>query len=194
MSDQTQNIALLREEVEHSANHRVKTSTDFAVLSGMIQERVRESIATSTLKRIWGYVEGYATTRKSTLDILARFVGFPDYETFVSDFCEVEGVQSSHYVLGETVWSKDMPTDAFVKVSWNPNRHCVFRHLGNSQFIVENAQNSKLKPGDTFHCERFTLMQPLFLNDVTHDGKQRELFIAGNKGGITKINVSTESE
>lgn len=187
MPDNNQNIALLRQEVERSANHRVKTSTDFAVLAGMIQERVRDTVATSTLKRIWGYVDGYASTRESTLDILARFIGFPDYETFVSDFCEQEGVQSSHYVLGETIWSKDLAVSDLVEVRWNPNRRCVFRHLGDSRFEVVESQNSKLKPGDTFRCDRFTFLEPLYLYNVIHNGVEQELFVAGNKGGLTKI-------
>ena len=189
MPDNNQNIAFLRQEVERSANHRVKTSTDFAVLSGMIQERVRDTVATSTLKRIWGYVDGYASTRESTLDILARFVGFPDYETFVSDFCEQEGVQSSHYVLGETVWSKDLAVSALVEVKWNPNRHCVFRYLGENRFEVVKSQNSKLKPSDTFQCDRFTFLEPLYLHKVIHNGEEQELFVAGNKGGLTGVSV-----
>lgn len=189
MEKHNQNIVLLRQEVERSANHRVKTSTDFAILSGMIQERVKETIATSTLKRIWGYVDGYASTRKAILDILSRFVGFPDYETFVSDYCQQDSVQSSHYVVGESLWSKDLAVSALLEVCWNPNRRCVFRHLGNGRFEVEESQNAKLKPGDTFHCERFTFLQPLYIDEVTHDGVRHDLFVAGNKGGLTKISV-----
>ena len=189
MPDNNQNIALLRLEVERSANHRVKTSTDFAVLAGMIQERVRDTVATSTLKRIWGYVDGYASTRESTLDILARFVGFPDYETFVSDFCEQDSVQSSHYVHGETIWSKDLSVSDLVEVRWNPNRRCVFRHLGENHFEVAESENSKLNLGDTFRCDRFTYLEPLYLYQVVHNGVEQELFVAGNKGGLTKITV-----
>ena len=189
MSDNNQNIVLLRREVERSANHRVQTSNDFAVLAGMIQERIGETIATSTLKRIWGYVDGYASTREAILNILCRFVGFPDYETFVSDFCEQDSVRSSHYILGETVWSKDLAVPALVEVQWNPNRRCIFRHLGDGRFEVVESQNAKLKSGDTFQCERFTFLQPLYIHDIVHDGVCHDLFVAGNKGGLTKIDV-----
>ncbi|MBR0055375.1 MAG: hypothetical protein IJP65_08750 [Bacteroidales bacterium] len=79
MPEISQNIALLRHCVEESANHRIKTSTDFTFLAGVIQERLGETVATSTLKRLWGYVDGYASTRESTLNILARFIGYPDW-------------------------------------------------------------------------------------------------------------------
>ena len=67
MPDTIQNINPLRQRVEESANHRIKTSTNFTFLSGMIQERLGDTLGPSTLKRIWGYVEGYASTRESTL-------------------------------------------------------------------------------------------------------------------------------
>jgi hypothetical protein len=188
MPDNNQNIALLRQEVERSANHRVKTSTDFAVLAGMIQERVRDTVATSTLKRIWGYVDGYASTRESTLDILARFIGFPDYETFVSDFCEVDGVQSSHRVMSESFYADDLREGDCLEVTWNPNRQCVFRYLGNHDFEVTESQNAKLKPGARFSCDRFTLHEPLFVHIPEPDG-ENALFVMGKKGGLTKIAI-----
>lgn len=140
MSDTSQNIALLRQRVEESANHRIKTSTDFTFLSGVIQEWLGETLGTSTLKRIWGYVDGYASTREGTLDILARFIGYHDWETFVSDYCEQEGVRSSHRVIQNTLWSKDLKEGNIVEVKWNPNRTCRFRYLGMGHFEVSESQ------------------------------------------------------
>ena len=72
-----QYITLLRQLVEESADHAIATSNDFIFLSGEIQGRLNENLSVSTLKRLWGYVDGYASVRPSTLDILARFTGFP---------------------------------------------------------------------------------------------------------------------
>ena len=187
MSLNPQHITLLRQLVGESADHRIETSNDFIFLSGEIRGRLNENLSVSTLKRLWGYVEGYTSVRTSTLNILARFVGFPDWETFVSDYCEVEGAQSSHRVLGETIWSKDLSISDLVEVRWNPNRRCVFCHLGDNRFEVVESENSKLKPGDTFRCDRFTFLEPLYLYNVVHSGVEQELFVAGNKGGLTKI-------
>lgn len=109
-----QHITLLRQLVEESADHSIATSTDFIFLSGEIQGRLKETLSVSTLKRIWGYVDGYASVRPSTLDILARFVGFSDGETFVSDYCEVESVQSSLRPLYVEHLTKDGNAELFV--------------------------------------------------------------------------------
>lgn len=183
-----QHITLLRQLVEESANHTVTTSNDFIFLSGEIQGRLKETLSASTLKRLWGYVEGYASVRPSTLDILARFTGFPDWETFVSDYCEVESVQSSHRVMSESLYTKDLNAGDQVKICWNPNRRCLLKYLGYSLFEVISSENAKLKPCDRFLCQRFTMNQPLYVELLTKDGNT-ELFVMGNKGGLSGLKL-----
>ncbi len=177
---------MLRQLVEESAGHAVATSNDFIFLSGEIQGRLKETLSASTLKRLWGYVDGYASVRTSTLDILARFTGFPDWETFVSDYCEVESVQSSHRVVSESIYAKDLNVCNQVEIAWNPNRKCLLTYQGDNLFEVVSSENAKLKAGDRFLCQRFTLNQPLYVEYLTKDGNT-EVFVMGNKGGLTKM-------
>ena len=189
MSINLQHITLLRQLVEESADHRIETSNDFIFLSGEIRGRLNENLSVSTLKRLWGYVDGYASVRSSTLDILARFTGFPDWETFVSDYCETEGVQSSHRVVGESLYAKDLKTGERVEIQWNPNRRCMLIYMGDNLFEVSESVNAKLKAGARFLCQRFTLNQPLFVDVLDNEGRT-ELFVMGNKGGLTKIAIT----
>ena len=189
MSIDLQHITLLRQLVEESADHRIETSNDFIFLSGEIRGRLNENLSVSTLKRLWGYVDGYASVRSSTLDILARFTGFPDWETFVSDYCETEGVQSSHRVVGESLYAKDLKTGERVEIQWNPNRRCMLIYMGDNLFEVSESVNAKLKAGARFLCQRFTLNQPLFVDVLDNEGRT-ELFVMGNKGGLTKIAIT----
>lgn len=186
MSINLQHITLLRQLVEESADHAIATSNDFIFLSGEIRGRLNENLSVSTLKRLWGYVDGYASVRPSTLDILARFVGFPDWETFVSDYCEVESVQSSHRVVGESLFAKDLSVGDNVEIRWNPNRRLLLNYLGGNIFTITESENAKLKAGDRFLCQRFILNQPLFVDVLSDDG-QTAVFVMGNKGGLTKI-------
>ena len=76
-------ISELKQQIEESVGRKMKTSNDFTFLSGAIWERTHENISTSTLKRLWGYVDGPDTTRNSTLDILSKFLGFKDWDGFL---------------------------------------------------------------------------------------------------------------
>ncbi len=184
-----QHITLLRQLVEESADHAIATSNDFIFLSGEIRGRLNENLSVSTLKRLWGYVDGYASVRPSTLDILARFVGFPDWETFVSDYCEVESVQSSHRVVSESLFAKDLNIGDNVEIRWNPNRRLLLNYLGDNMFTITESENAKLNVGDRFLCQRFILNQPLFVDVLGNEG-QTAVFVMGNKGGLTKIAIT----
>ena len=54
------------------------------------------------------------------------------------------------------------------------------------------SENSKLKPGDTFHCSCFIVGEPLYLDDFVRDGNPPTLFVVGNKGGLTEARLVRE--
>ncbi|MBR5036428.1 MAG: hypothetical protein IKX69_04500 [Prevotella sp.] len=73
----------LRKEVERVLGRTLKTPKDFNALSQSVFEKTHEQVSASTLKRFWGYQHDAGNEpRKSTLDILARFVDYPDFAAF----------------------------------------------------------------------------------------------------------------
>lgn len=194
MSDIDQNITILRSMVEATVDHRLSTSSDFAFLAGCIQGRLRQSVSVSTLERIWGYVKGYQSVRESTLSILAQFVGYPDWKTFVSDYCDVPSARSSHRVVADSLFSADVPVGGYMAIEWNPGRRVILCQLDFGLWRVENSIKSKLKAGDTFKCLRFTMNQPLYLEDYHHGDENWGLFVVGNRGGITHIELVNSIE
>ena len=65
-------IASLRREIETAVNRRLATPKDFDALREMIFSRLHILVSATTLKRIWGYIDDNVSTRRGTLDILAR--------------------------------------------------------------------------------------------------------------------------
>ena len=178
-------IMSLRELVEKSVSRKIQTPADFQFLTGVIQERCKETLGVTTLKRFWGYIEGYDTTRVSTLSILARAVGFRDWDDFLANY-QQDG-ESSQWVLGRSLLATDIPVDSMVKIAWAPDRRVLLKHLGDGRFEVLASENSKLKVGDKFHCTCFIIGQPLYLDDFVRDNNAPTLFVVGNKGGLTNI-------
>ena len=88
--------------------------------------------------------------------------------------------------MSESLYTKDLNAGDQVKICWNPNRRCLLKYLGNSLFEVISSENAKLKSGDRFLCQRFTMNQPLYVELLTQDGNT-ELFVMGNKGGLTEL-------
>ena len=159
-------ILQLREMVEESVSRKMKTPADFQFLTGVIQERCKETLGVTTLKRIWGYVEGYDTTRYSTLSVLARCVGFRDWNDFLANHDRTG--ESSNPVLGRALHPDEIPVEGLVRIAWSPDRRVLLRHLGEGSFMVVESENSKLKPGDSFSCSCFILGEPLYLDNFVH--------------------------
>ncbi|MBQ9667829.1 MAG: hypothetical protein IJV45_03655 [Prevotella sp.] len=81
-------IERLRQAVEAAAGREMRTPKDFDFLSECIFDKQHRQISATTLKRIWGYVNANdAMPRKSTLDILAQFVGSEGWDDFVHQDC-----------------------------------------------------------------------------------------------------------
>ena len=190
MTTDESNIILLRSMVEESVSRKMKTPADFQFLTGVIQGRCKETLGVTTLKRIWGYIDGYDTTRYSTLSVLARCVGFRDWDDFLAH--HNQSGESSNMVLGRALYPDEIPQEGLVRIAWSPDRRVLLKHLGDSGFEVMESENSKLKPGDTFHCSCFIIGEPLYLDNFVRGNHAPTLFVVGNKGGLTEVRRERE--
>ena len=93
----------------------------------------------------------------------------------------------SDEVLSPHIDAKDLIVDDKVKVSWRPDRRCTFRYLGDLQFEVEAAENSKLKVGNTFYCSLFILGEPLYISRLVQGKNPPVDFVVGNKDGLCEL-------
>lgn len=174
----------LKKQVENRLKRKMKTPNDFIFLSGVVWERTHETISPTTLKRLWGYIDGADQTRSSTLDILSRSLGFQDWDDFLGN---IDRSSVSDPVLSPHISADELNVGDRVSVSWKPDRRCVFRYLGDSRFIVEMAENSKLKVGDTFSASLFILHEPLYLNNLVQGNNPPVAFVVGNRDGLCEI-------
>ena len=176
--------------IETSIKRKIQTPADFDFLRGIIWERTHEHISTSTLKRLWGYVDGVDNARNSTLNVLSKALGYENWDAFILKL-RSENVDNSDLVLSESVSSGDLNVGDMLLIAWQPNRVCRLKYLGEDKFEVVEAQNSKLKVGDTFRCGLFILGEPVYINDLRQNNGTGEpkLFVVGNRSGLTKLRV-----
>jgi hypothetical protein len=180
----------LRLRIEASIKRKIETPADFDFLRGIIWERTHEQISTSTLKRLWGYVDGVDNARNSTLNVLSKALGYENWDAFILKL-KSENVDNSDLVMSESMSSSDLKIGDRLMIAWQPNRVCRLKYLGDNQFEVMESQNSKLKVGDTFRCGLFILGEPVYINDLRQNNGTGEpkLFVIGNKSGLTKLRV-----
>ncbi len=175
-------IQELRNAIEKSVSRRMKTPADFNFLADAVWEKLKENISSTTLKRLWGYINGAETIRGSTLNILSQFVGLSNWQAFLEDLNNNSPIQSDAFIVPK-IESKNLTIGDLIEVSWQPNRHCVFEYLGNNRYVAAKAEHSKLKAGDTFECLFFLQGQPLYLDNLNGE----KSYVAGKRDGLSRI-------
>lgn len=98
-----QAIEQLRLAVERKAGRKMQTNKDFDCLSDSVYDQTHAKISTTTLKRIWGYLSEGVTPRRYTLDQLARFIGYDDFDAFSASLETDKAPESDNSNVGTGV-------------------------------------------------------------------------------------------
>ncbi|MBP6454085.1 MAG: hypothetical protein ACP5OJ_02610 [Methanothermobacter sp.] len=174
--------------VEQRYGAKIKTTVDFNCLSAEISFATKRVISSSTLKRIWGYVDYNFTPRETTLDVLTKYVGFSDYVNF-TETIKKRGCNTSMFITECKLDSLSINFDAKIKITWFPNRLVIFRNIGNNSFIVDKSVNSKLQEGDICEIDAFTKGHPLFISNIKRGESDLMGFIAGREKGLEEVSI-----
>lgn len=157
-------------------------------LAMAIKEATGEALGTTTLKRMLGFVTGPASARRSSLDILARYLGYPDYnllsadlgeDTDISDFSPVESIDSADLERGEQI-----------RISYHPNRVLLLGYMGDNRYVVKESRGSKLLKGDRLIIAGFYVGFELIISDVERGGMHLGPYRAAKQGGLTDIEIT----
>ena len=179
-------ISSLLQEVERHYGRKVNTSTDFESLSVVIEHDTGEYISSSTLKRLWGYVNLKPTPRISTLDVLCRYVGHKSF----ADYCEAlkrSGAVESSFFSTPYISSSDLKAGDTLTVGWPPNRLVTLRYDGEDTYTVTKIENAKLQVGDRFRATQFLLGYPLYIDRIQRPDGTTPSYVAGKNGGLNRV-------
>lgn len=175
----------LRQLAEKVLGIAVKTPRDFELLSEQIYQRTRQRLSVSTLKRFWGYVDKERDddkARRSTLDILSQFVGYQEWATFCQADTRLK--DESGNMFSRHLFAREQRIGAHIQLTWQPDRQVTIRYEGEDLFTVVESINSKLRPGDTFHCSHIVDGMPLTLIGLVRDGALPVNYVCGRTKGV----------
>lgn len=156
-------------------------------LAMAIKEATGHTLGTTTLKRMLGFVNGPANPRPSSLDIIARYLGYPDYDimakdlgenTDISDFREVESIDSADLEVGEQI-----------QITYDPNRLLLLSYLGDNKYVVNESQGSKLLKGDKLIIAGFYVGFELLVSDAERQGRHLGAYQEAKQGGLTSVEI-----
>ena len=184
-------LQYLLELVEKQYGRKLSTTTDFESLSVIIEKATGDLLSSSTLKRLYGYVSLNTVPRKTTLDILSRFIGNRDYETFRISLSN-DPQFSSRFFSAKTVTTSELKAGDRLRIGWPANRIVTLIYLGDDLFEVDTSVNASLVKGDRFRQVSFMKGYPLYLSRILRDGDYTPAYVAGMNSGLNLIEIVKE--
>ncbi len=175
-------------EVESRFGKSLETPYDFAALKESIWGATGDLISLSTIKRLWGYVGGVSEARPSTLDVLSKYVGKRDFNDFLGSV-DLSKYEDSAYFSGPMVRSEDLSVGDRLVLEWNPDRRVEIVYEDGNVFEVSDPGTSKLAAGDHFRTRAIIQGEPLYLTEIIRNGRQTQAYVAGQRGGLKRVEV-----
>lgn len=176
-------LSSLRGKLEDTCKRKMRTPKDFYYLEKCIFLHTHQMVNASTLKRLFGYIGGVASPRESTLDILCQYVGYKNWQAFVSKDC-ADLVVDSTPIVCDHLYSDELIKGEQIHLIWNPNRSVLIQYEGSAYFVVLKSVNSKLLAGMRFRCHVFIQDEPLFITDLVGFTNQPVDYVCGKSDGI----------
>jgi len=170
-------IDLLREK----SGYEIRLSHDCDLLTLDIESMTGEHIGVNTMKRLLGFIADERTPRTSTLNIIARYLGYADWESL-----RLEDVAHSNSVFDnrDELLACSMARGQKLLITYSPNRKLVIEYEGDNHFRVIGSENSKLCQDDLLTLTHIVRHYPLLVSDVIREGKSLGAFTAGKAQGI----------
>ena len=164
------------------------TPTGFNDLGRQIQQITGDTLSPSSIKRLWGYIPYEGKFSSTTLDILARYNGMKDWESFRKSLQEnpASDDESGFHDNNITDTSKYTPGDR-IELSWNDGKECELECVGRMRFRVLRSENIKLKTSDTVTLHTLCIGQPVYISDIIRGDIHYTAYVGAKKGGLLTI-------
>lgn len=163
------------------------TPSEFNELARIIQKETNRSLSLSSIKRIWGYVKYDGTPSVTTLNTLARYNGYNDWETFRVTVSGSTRDGESGFLAQTLVNTSNLTPGDRLLLKWGSDKSCEIECIGKMRFKVNKSANIKLEPGDTFNLTTICVGHPIYVSDIERGDIHIPAYYGAQRGGILDI-------
>jgi len=174
----------LRTDIETALKKKLQTPKDFEFLRERIYARLHILVSRTTLMRLWGYVDEDVKPRKATLDILSHFLGYEDWDAYCQNSRLPKEQQSAPVMSRRLSVANELVSGDRLQLTWQPDRTCDVKYLGDQRFVVTASENTRLREGDTFECSLIIEGEPLYLDNLKQGEQPAIAYVCGKKTGV----------
>lgn len=172
------------EQIKELTGLSLDKASDFDALADMISAKTSNRLGVTTLKRLIGYISDDRATNKSTLNILAKFLGFTSWDRYWATV----NLDSTWNEEDEAVWVQELPVGTtievlylnrkvtFEKVTFNEKPALkVIKSINASLDLDDVAMISKIKRGERLEASK--VIRGDYSGAYHTNGEVRDFFI-----------------
>jgi hypothetical protein len=185
---------LTKEHIEERLGKKIRYPSDHEALAYDIERITKQRISTNTIKRLLGAIESVKEPRLFTLDVIAQYIGFENWDVYVVSLSkegnsQFEKQHASDSDVCRQVIAAELERGAEIEFQYYPDRKIILRHVENNTFKVIGSSNSKLRIDDVVEVSNFHLNYPLIINSVVRNDVNIGRFTAGKISGLTYLKI-----
>lgn len=177
---------VIKVQIESKLGKGIRYHSDLEHLCLDIEKETKQKISLNTLKRLFGFIDGVSEPRLYTLDTIALYLGFSNWDVYLMS---LDQSGNSGFNSLQEIKIDSLSLSAIIEFGYEPDRVVQIRFEGNNQFVVIVSNNSKLHVNDLLEITHFVLNYPLIILSVIRDGKNLGRFTAGKVGGLTSLKI-----
>ena len=125
---------ILKQKIEEEFGEKILYSRQCEALTEAILEKTGQRLSLVTLKRLLGFTSSEVMPRLSTLDIIASYCGYNDYDGLKGALMDSSLV--SDFKFTEIVETKNLEKGSQIILRYEPDRMIHFEYLGDSLEVV----------------------------------------------------------
>lgn len=174
--------------IEARFGREIRSSSDCEAFAASVFEVTHQHLGNTSAKRLFGFTgEKNVTHRSSTMDVLAKYLGYNDMRCLTDHLGE--GYDISKFEEIEEIDFGNLEKGTQVRITYDPNRVLSLTYLGDNIFFVDDSQRSKLRQGDQLHITQIAKGFELLISDVVRDGRSLGSYHAAKDGGLTSVEI-----
>jgi len=170
--------------IEAKHGKPVKYPRDCEVLAIEISSKCNCHISASTIKRLYGLLKGSDNHRIWTLDVIANYLGFSDWNLLLNHLVDGNPKKPARI---EFVDCKKLKKGIRYRLSFGKTVTISLEFIGKNNFFLVEQNRTTLTVGDVIEIENMRLDSPLLVKRIKRGSTIRQGIILGSVTGLTDI-------
>lgn len=178
----------IKDKVENKYGSAVRYPVECDALAVEISKATGRSISSSTIKRLWGFIEGASAARSYTLDTVAEYCGHSCFDELIESF---NPEKLTDQTLTKLVAS-EIDDTVILEIRLSDNISVKIQRCTASSFKVIRSSSDELPTGCCISFSKVEVGFPFFIRLINQ--KELKPIALAKVSGVTALKLIAEGE